>query len=668
MHSDEGGPEAPTDTPINKDPAAAILGRGHQQKHVHVHVLNDTHDANQDGASATATDTAVRLTSPDLGGPGLLGSGIIPLSAPVTPHSQHHPGQRQLPPVPPIYYKDTPAAQSPSREVKGDDHDLSTHHHNIPPTMIFSDLYKSPRSPFSKLRNSLPHHPPPPSDIDADLVSKDKTKQKEAVKRYLAERVKNDWEFTWPPVTPPSPATAPATVPVNSPPTPAESEQSSVVNGDAAPLPPATGPTPTSAEHVLPPTETTGLEAGSAPQTVTENETEDDANRDSGEEADSESDAESVYSTISEDLAHFQPRAEWTSDLSDDDGLQPVPSPFRFNSPDDVGTAVRSSLETKRTRRRRAVREEASWNPGLACFEARRDAWTGARTVRVKPKPIPPTSPSTGRRLSFWRLHRTESASSQHSTPGSPPAQANPINPMETRTSHQTDVSAMTPPLSESDSAKEQLVHRTSSHESTTPPTLYPVETLVPVPAPLLPPQNPMRASITPSMYSSLYDKLVIQGLQPACPVNLSDMIRACVVGWKRDGEWPPRSNYTASFPVPVATTTAELVAMRQRKAQQQQKINAARKAAASTSPPVSSPGSTVRRMSFGFLGKTTTHEEHKDNSHSDETGSGKALFRRSLQRVLSLGQHNGGHNHHPVVGSPPQREVMGAALGAAMT
>ncbi|KAK4655753.1 hypothetical protein QC762_305170 [Podospora pseudocomata] len=653
MHSDEGGPEAPTDTdttPINKDPATATA------------ILDErdtAHDASQDGTGA-ATATAVRLTSPDLGGPGLLGSGIIPLSAPVTPHSQHPPGQRQLPPAPPIYYKVTPAP-SPSREANGGDHDLSVNYppnnNHTPKAMIFSDLYKSPRSPFSKLRNSLPHHPPPPSDIDADLVSKDKAKQKEAVKRYLAERVKNDWEFTWPPVTPSSPP--PPVIPVNSPPTPAESEQSTVVNGDA-PLPPATGPTSiTSAEHVLPPS--TG-EAISAPKTGTENDDEDDANRDSGEEADSESENESVYSTISEDLAHFQPRAEWTSDLSDDDGLQPVPSPFRFNSPDDVGTAVRTSMGSKRTRRRRAVREEASWNPGLACFEARRDAWTGARTVRVKPKPAPPTSPSTGRRLSFWRLHRTESSSSQHSTPGSAPPQASPINPTETRTSHQTDISAITPPLSESDSTKEQPIQQTTSHESN---TVYPVETLIPVPAPLLPPQNPMRASITPSMYSSLYDKLVVQGLQPACPVNLSDMIRACVVGWKRDGEWPPRSNYTAPFPVPVAATTAELVAMRQRKAQQQQKINAARKAAASTSPPVSSsPGSTVRRMSFGFLGKTTTHEEHKDNSHSDETGSGKALFRRSLQRVLSLGQH--GHGHP--VGSPPQREVMGAALGAAMT
>lgn len=24
-------------------------------------------------------------------------------------------------------------------------------------------------------------------------------------------------------------------------------------------------------------------------------------------------------------------------------------------------------------------------------------------------------------------------------------------------------------------------------------------------------------------------------------PINLADMVRACVMGWKKDGEWPPR-------------------------------------------------------------------------------------------------------------------------------
>ena len=58
-----------------------------------------------------------------------------------------------------------------------------------------------------------------------------------------------------------------------------------------------------------------------------------------------------------------------------------------------------------------------------------------------------------------------------------------------------------------------------------------------------------MRASISPSVFPALYDKLVVNGLTPSCPVNLSDMIRACVVGWKRDGEWPPRATME---PAPV--------------------------------------------------------------------------------------------------------------------
>lgn len=539
-----------------------------------------------------------------------------------------------------------------SREADGGDHDSSTT--TIPrdsENMFFSEIYKSPRSPFSKLRNSLPHAvPPSPPDLDADLLSKDKTKSKEAVKRYVAQKVRNDWEFDWPAV---------AVTSVTEP------------NGDDAP--PSPGAAADSIDVV--------------PSAVAQDD--EDAPRDPGEEADSESDAESVYSTISEDPVHFRARAEWTSDLSDDEGPpQPAASPFRFDSPEDVGAAVRASIETKRTRRRRAVREEVTWNPGLACFEARRNAWTGAKTVRVKPKPVAPVSPSSGRRLSFWRHSRTDSSASTHGgvlTPSSPPV-TSPLHPVPTRTSQQTDISTITPPMSESDSAKSG-VQRTSSNESTTPHVLYPVETVVPIPPPFLPPQNAMRASITPSMYTSIYDKLVVQGLQPACPVNLSDMIRACVVGWKRDGEWPPRSIYPQ--PVPVATA-AELVAMRQRKAQQQQKINAARKAtatanatnAAGASASTSPPMSTVRRMSFGFLGGSSkgvervTSQEEKDqnqhsNSHSDEAGSGKALFRRSLQRVLSLGQHGHGHGNSIPTSPPPppaaNKEAMVAAMSAAL-
>ncbi|KAL1835400.1 hypothetical protein VTJ49DRAFT_6813 [Mycothermus thermophilus] len=551
-----------------------------------------------------------------LGKAGLLGGDIIPLpSAVVAPHPRRHP---QDPGPSPAPIKDP--APGPSRALPGGDQasqELPVHHSND--TMIFADLYKAPRSTFSKFRHSFPHGPPPPSDIDADLVSRDKTRNKEAIKRYLAEKVRNDWEFTWPP-----PDTAPASNGV----TQNGTDEANVAEASAAPADP-------------------------------------DAPRDPGEEADDESDAESVYSTISEDPAHFRPRLEWTSDLSDSDEPQQPLSPYRFDSPDAVGAAVNSAVEAKRARRRRAVREEAKWNPGLACFEARRDAWTGARTVRMKPKPPSPVSPTSPRRLSFWRHHRTQSTPAPIvAASGSPPAPGSPVQSSATRNSTTT--------ASESDSGG---VQRTASSDSTAPHILYPVHTVVPIPPPFLPPQNPIRASIQPSMYASLYDKVVLQNLQPSCPINLADMLRACVVGWKRDGEWPPRSTY--AVPAPVQTYNAEVQAARQRKAQRQRAKDAAAAAAkaAGTSPPSATAS---RRLSLvGFFGgggggssaanKTAApaeegkdSKENKENkdankegkenapghsaSHSDEAPSGKALFRRSLQRVFSLG--HGGHAH----------------------
>jgi hypothetical protein len=52
---------------------------------------------------------------------------------------------------------------------------------------------------------------------------------------------------------------------------------------------------------------------------------------------------------------------------------------------------------------------------------------------------------------------------------------------------------------------------------------------------------NPIRASITPAMFPSIYSKVVIQGLTPTVPINLADMTKAMVQGWKADGQWPPK-------------------------------------------------------------------------------------------------------------------------------
>ncbi|EOO00432.1 putative mitochondrial aaa protein [Phaeoacremonium minimum UCRPA7] len=291
--------------------------------------------------------------------------------------------------------------------------------------MIFSDLYKSPRSPLSKLRHPhLQHHQTPTEqdpDFDADLLSKDKTKQKEAVKRFLAQKVRNDWDFKWP------------------------------AHNNAPELPAAEEP-------II--TETASLAA--------------------------DKDIEGFLEVAIE---------------NEDDDITPVAD------------------------------EDAVVDSG-------------------------------------------EEADSETDSP-------------------------------------------------------YPVETLLPIAPPLLPPANPMRASITPALYISIYDKVVVHSLQPSCPINLGDMIRACVTGWKRDGEWPPRPS---ELPAVIAV---------RKKREKRDSV---------TSP------SSARRMSFGFLNRGDKDEKDKDkdkekpsearreSSVAEDASSGKA-FRRSIQKVLGIGHTHSNSN-----------------------
>ncbi|KAK2772470.1 hypothetical protein CKAH01_04008 [Colletotrichum kahawae] len=459
--------------------------------------------------------------------------------------------------------------------------------------MIFSDIYKSPRSPLAKFRHSMSQQPLTLDlpDYDPDLLSKDKVKQKEAVKKYLASKIRNDWEFVWPPAIPPPKQ-----------------------NGDAGAAPkPTPAPTTEADAPVQAPagqTQDTAEPKPEATQAATQDddvavESMDSSDEDEEEEGFSDSDAESVYSTVSEDPAHFKPRLEWVSDLSDE---EPVPlslSPFRFDSPDAIGAAVKASVAEKRAARRRALREEMQWNEGLACFEARRNAWTGARTVRVRAKPVSPTqtfSPLSPRRLFF----RSSMSQPSPASLGASPPHSLQQRPSNDASAVVSDGSELTKELTASKS-KESARSAASAAAVT-----YPVETLIPLPAPLLPPGNPMRASITPSVYISLYEKVIVHALTPSCPVNLSDMITACVVGWKRDGEWPPK---------PAADVGIVAVRRRKKSATEGAGQNA------------------VRRMSFGFLGRAEKTEGH------DEAGTGKGI-RKSLQRVLGLGQH------HPATGA----------------
>ncbi|KAI1471965.1 uncharacterized protein F4812DRAFT_416202 [Daldinia caldariorum] len=419
--------------------------------------------------------------------------------------------------------------------------------------MLLSDLYKSTKSPLSRLR----HHsrsPPAPLDYDPDLVSRDKTKQKEAIKRVLAAKVRNDWNFEWRPVT-------------------------------AKPNP-----------------ETGGTEAAR----TTEGHDDDDV---VVEDIDSGDDAASVYSTVSEDLTHFRPRSEWLSDMpddedDDDDDVAVSPSTaYRFDNPDAVGTLVKVAALAKSAKRRRAVRSEMEWNEGLACFNARRDAWTGAKAARIRPKATTPvvTSPAS-KRLSWWHISTSPSPSSPTESIGA----GTTLSRSATRTSGDTTA------VSSSDAEFRET--RTREDSST-----YPVETLIPIPQPILPVATPMRASITAAAYPTIYDKIVVQSATPSCPVNLGDVVRACVAGWKRDGEWPPRG-----------TDPPAVVAVRKKTNGAESRNNAPRRNAS-------------KRMSFSFLGRrqadpsnpaeNTSHPEKDDGSHA----TGKA-FKKSLQKVLGLG------------------------------
>ncbi|KAI1152970.1 hypothetical protein F4825DRAFT_416891 [Nemania diffusa] len=441
--------------------------------------------------------------------------------------------------------------------------------------MLFSDLYKSTKLPLSRLRQHSQHPALVSREYDPDLVSKDKTKQREAVRRFLAERIRDDWVFKWPPTSE------------------VEGVGKLVSEG--------------SVEEVEP----LSIQQLAISEVRKTDESTPDAD-DDGYHCDEEGkddDTASIYSTVSEDLAHFCPRAEWLSDMSDEENDEPAsPLAYRFETPDAVGSTIQAIELARSAKRRRAARAEMEWNSGLACFSARRDAWTGAKVVRVRPKPTEstPTSP-TAKRLSFWRLSSSSSPPSPTDSPTGSTVGTAPLSPSGTRTSGDTTA------LSSVDMEPKELKVKKNSSQ-------YPVQTLLPIPQPLLPAANPMRASIVPASYAAIYDKIIVHALTPACPVNLADVLRACVVGWKRDGEWPPR---------PVEVPQVAAVRKKKRKESNTEKRS-----------------SIGRRLSFNFLGRKLSAGSDPNSALAspvtkhDDAGVTRGV-KKSLQKVLGLAQEN---------------------------
>lgn len=263
------------------------------------------------------------------------------------------------------------------------------------------------------------------TDYEADLTSKDRVKQKDAIKKVLASKVRDDWSWTWPRE-------------INDPGTP-------IIN--------------------------------QSQESLVEEDWTERAEWDSNE---SEIDEESIPTIADSPAVVESPNGK---------------DPFRFDSPDGVGDSLRKTAEDRKTRRRRRLYEEMLVNDGLSCFIHRRNAWTCARHAR---RPSRPSSTIA------TPLKRAVSRKSPKSSPAGPaPTPPTPTQPQEDKS--------------------------------------FPLDfiTEIPIAPPILPPETPFRKGITDRAYSTIYDKVILQSQTPFCPINLSDITKSCVEGWKRDGEWP---------------------------------------------------------------------------------------------------------------------------------
>lgn len=177
---------------------------------------------------------------------------------------------------------------------------------------------------------------------------------------------------------------------------------------------------------------------------------------------------------------------------------------YKFDSPDAIGDAVQRARATRRRRRRQRLEEEMGVNEGLRIWVERRDAWTGARSVRK----YAGRGRAPGREVGAVRLDNDNEGGF-------------------TTTTAAATVDGEADPMDVDDGAGAAADAQLSSDT-------------VPVAPPLLP-SNPIRASITPKTYPDLYAKIVASSRTPSVPINLADMTKALVQGWKDANEWPPK-------------------------------------------------------------------------------------------------------------------------------
>ncbi|KAG0646188.1 hypothetical protein D0Z07_8100 [Hyphodiscus hymeniophilus] len=318
--------------------------------------------------------------------------------------------------------------------------------------MLFS--YRAPGPAINAHRRRQYANTSALTDYEAELTGKDRAKQKEAVRKLLSEKVRDDWKWVWP-------------------------RPQSQTDDEVEPQTPPESDVVADIEPKIEPEDDARLSPVQAVKTH-------ESQKTSGEEEYDE---------------QWKERDEWLSNGSESEDLAPVggrrtkrtqsgtkDNPFRFETPDGIGETVRNSLSERKRRRKKRLAEELAWNNGVKCFTERRDTWTGARRM---------SRSSPTKDLRKYTSHSSQDGSSTAMDP-------------ETEDDGDDDWEA---------------------------------DTEVPIAPPLIPPENAMRASITPTAYNTIYDKVILQNLTPSCPINLKDITRSCVQGWKRDGEWPPKAS-----------------------------------------------------------------------------------------------------------------------------
>ncbi|KAI2692042.1 hypothetical protein LCP963914a_136 [Penicillium roqueforti] len=253
----------------------------------------------------------------------------------------------------------------------------------------------------------------------------------------------------------------------------------------------------------------------------------------------------------------------------------------------------------RRRKRRRQIDDEMAWNEGLRLWMARRDAWCGAKTRRQiraeeEKRALAGARTDTTDQPDGVGLGENGETLSDSTQTAMPPGQGSEgIGASDLAAQTETSLSIADREKSEqlqnradmtsgqqddqedglSTAPDEGAKRKASSETNITEPdqkvaaivptelTTSPAvegqteeekveeeldEPLCPVAPPFISNDNPIRATINPAIYPSIYTKVVVQGMTPTVPVNLAHLTKAMVQGWKADGQWPPKPAVTS--------------------------------------------------------------------------------------------------------------------------